>query len=144
LDGDENVLLGKIDELRDDLLDIEVKMQDALKTAFSQFESKLKAHVSDMVERTSQFLGIECSEEVVDFSGKIKLHCLEVFDALNIYDENLQADLANNKITNDQYDAEMEAKETELGVELFAFLKVDNTEREEVQTLLSEVEEYVT
>jgi hypothetical protein len=53
----------KVETLKCDLLDIELHMQDALRLATDKFTSTLKGYVSDMVEKTSQFLGVECLEE---------------------------------------------------------------------------------
>jgi hypothetical protein len=51
----EEELEDKIEDLRCDLLDIEIKLGDALRTSFSQFESRLKQVKENMREKTGTF-----------------------------------------------------------------------------------------
>jgi hypothetical protein len=68
--------------LKCDLLDIELKMQDALRGAYTSFASQLSKHVTEIVERTSTFLGEDAMTECQDFASKLRQHGLEVFDNL--------------------------------------------------------------
>lgn len=54
-DSYEEALEDKVEELRCDLLDIEIKLGDALRTAFGQFEVRLKNIKTKMQEETGQY-----------------------------------------------------------------------------------------
>lgn len=110
-----------MEDLRCDLLDIEIKLGDALRTAFAQFETRLKNTVSNMREKTSEFAEATL-EEAVDFAKKIKTHGIELHEQLkNHFD----------LLTDDKQEEEMEAKEADLGKVLLDFLVFED--REEIQ-----------
>jgi len=117
--------------LKNDLLDIEVKLTDALTIAFKDFESRLKTLISTMKERTGGFFE-ESIEEVVQFAGKLKVHGLEKAEEVGAY---LDA------VPDDKKEAEIDAKESELGIELFNFLVLES--REDVQAALEAIEEHM-
>ena len=56
--------------LKRDLLDVEVKLIDALNFSFKDFESRLKTLITSMKERTGIFFE-ESLEEVNEFSKKL-------------------------------------------------------------------------
>jgi len=69
---EERQIKEKIEIVKCDLLDIELKMQDALKGAYVTFASQLTKYVQDMVEKTSVFLGEECLGECQEFASKLR------------------------------------------------------------------------
>ena len=77
-------LSGHVRGLKNDLLDIEVKLTDALTIAFKDFESRLKALINGMRERTGIFFE-ESIEEVVQFCSKLQFNCLEKADEVTAY-----------------------------------------------------------
>jgi hypothetical protein len=77
-------LSGHAKALKNDLLDIEVKLTDALTIAFKDFESRLKNLINGMRERTSVFFE-ETIEEVVQFTQKLKYACLEKAEEVTAY-----------------------------------------------------------
>jgi hypothetical protein len=79
-----------------------MKMQDALKAAYTSFATQLQKYVSDMVEKTSTFLGEVCLGECQDFASKLKTHGLETFELLQTWLSNINPD---------NEDEEMELKE---------------------------------
>lgn len=117
--------------LKKDLLDVEVKLTDALNNAFKDFESRLKTLISSMKERTTVFFE-ESIEEVVQFAVKLKHHGLEKAEEINAY---LDA------VPEDKKEAEIDAKESELGIELFNFLVLEV--KEDIQASLEGLEEHM-
>jgi len=120
-----------VDSLKKDLLDIEVKLIDALNISFKDFETRLKTLIFACKERTGTFFE-ECMEEVLYFASKLKYHGLEKSDEITAY---LEA------VPEDKKELEIEAKENELGLELFNFLVLEG--KEEIQAALEGLEEYV-
>jgi len=97
----EEELEDKVEDLRCDLLDIEIKLADALRTAFTQFDSRLKNTVSNMKEKTGEFAEATL-EEAVLFAKNVKIHGIELHEQLkNHFD----------LLTDDKQEEEMEAKE---------------------------------
>ena len=81
----EKEFLGlKVKQLKNDLLDIEVKLTDALNNAFKDFEARLKLLITTMKEKTGDFFG-ESQEEVLQFAGKLTIHGLEKADEVTAY-----------------------------------------------------------
>ena len=116
----EEELEDKVEDLRCDLLDIEIKLGDALRTAFSQFDSRLKVVKDSMKEKTGTFFE-ETGLEANDFSSKIKTSGMELSESLKNHFELLDDEKAEE---------ETEAKKADLGEELFEFLVY--TDKEEV------------
>jgi hypothetical protein len=71
----------KVEELKTALLDIEIKLGDALRTAYGQFETRLKALRQKMIEVTNEFSEQAVSEAQV-FARAIKFHGMESHEAL--------------------------------------------------------------
>ena len=116
----EEELEDKVEDLRCDLLDIEIKLGDALRTAFSQFDSRLKVVKDSMKEKTGTFFE-ETGLEANDFSSKIKASGMELSESLKNHFKLLDDEKAEE---------ETEAKKADLGEELFEFLVY--TDKEEV------------
>ena len=87
--------------LKNDLLDIEVKLTDALSVAFKDFEARLKALIVTMKERTGVFFE-ESIEELLQFAGKLKIHGIEKAEEVTAY---LDA------VPDDKKEAEIDSKE---------------------------------
>jgi hypothetical protein len=87
-----------------------------------------------MVEKTSTFLGDECSFECNDFAQKLKNHGMEQYEIQNNYMSNINPD---------NEDEEMENKEQELGSPLFNLLIIDPTDREDVLKEFTDIEDHV-
>jgi len=113
------------------LLNLEVKLTDALIIAFKDFEVRLKTMISDMKERTGVFFE-EGLEEVVSFSAKVKLHGLEKADEIAAYIE---------LVPEEKKDAELDSKEQELGKDLFEFIVLEG--KEDVLATLEGLEEHM-
>ena len=116
----EEELEDKVEDLRCDLLDIEIKLGDALRTAFGQFDTRLKVVKDSMKEKTGTFFE-ETGLEANDFSSKIKTFGMELSESLKNHFELLDDEKAEE---------ETEAKKADLGEELFEFLVY--TDKEEV------------
>ena len=128
----EKTFLGEnVGALKNDLLTIECKLTDALNIAFKDFEARLRTLITTMKERTGNFFE-ESLEEVVQFAGKLKIHGLEKAEEINAY---LEA------VPDDKKEAELDAKENELGLELFNFLVLEV--KEDIQAALESVEEHM-
>ena len=124
-------LFDQVKILKCDLLDIEVKLMDALMIAFKDFETRLRTLITGMKERTGFFFE-EGLEEVVQFAQKLKIHGLEKAEEINAY---LDA------VPEDKKEAEIDNKESELGPELFAFLVLEV--KEDIQQALEGIEEHM-
>jgi len=118
--------------LKKDLLDIEVKLIDALTIAFKDFETRLRVLITSMKERTGDFFA-EGIEEVQFFATKLKYHGLEKADEVITY---------LDTVPEEKKEAEIEAKENELGIELFNFLVLEI--KEDIQAMLEGLEEHMT
>ena len=114
-------------------MDIEIKLGDALRTAFGQFETRLKNLKSKMAEETSTFAEQAVTEAQI-FARAIKVHGMDSHEALKNHFE---------LITDDkQAEEETELKMVEIGETLFKFLLYEDTE--DVKAILDGVEEHVT
>jgi hypothetical protein len=125
-------LSSQVECLKNDLLDIEMKLTAELTNAFKDFETRLKTLVTVMKERTGVFFE-ESIEEVLQFAGKLRVHGLEKTDEVCAYLES---------VPEEKIEAEIEAKEEELGNALFNFLVLEV--REDVQATFEGVEEHMT
>jgi len=124
-------LIGHIKALNKDLLDIEVTLTDALTIAFKDFESRLKTLVNSMKERTGVFFE-ESQEEVVQFAGKLRIQTLEKAEEVGAY---LDA------VPDEKKEQELDAKEEDLGKELFEFLVLET--REDQTAALESIEDHM-
>ena len=124
-------LSGHVKGLKNDLLDIEVKLTDALSIAFKDFEARLKTLIVTMKERTGVFFE-ESIEELLQFAAKLKSHGIEKAEEVTAY---LDA------VPDDKKEAEIDAKEQDLGTELFNFLVLES--REDIQMQLDAIEEHL-
>jgi hypothetical protein len=97
---EEREIKDSIELVKCDLLDIELKMQDALKGAYSTFASQLSKYVADMVEKTSTFLGEDCLGECQDFASKLKNHGMEQFEIQQNWMQNINPDNEEEELDN--------------------------------------------
>merc|ERR1712166_1221525 len=121
----------RIEILRCDLLDIEIKLGDALRTAFGAFETRLKTVTVGMKEKTNAFIE-ETLEEATDFALKIKNHGLDLHDQLKNQFELLP---------DDKQEEESETKTAEYGEKLFSFLLYET--REDIMQQLDAVGDHI-
>jgi len=77
----EEDLEDKVEKLKTDLLDIEIKLGEALRTAYGQFESKLKNIKQKMVEVTGAFAE-EAVSEAQTFARNVKQHGIDSSESL--------------------------------------------------------------
>jgi hypothetical protein len=108
----EEELEDKVEDLRCDLLDIEIKLGDALRTAFSQFDTRLRAVKESMKVKTGEFFE-ETTLEANDFTSKIRASGIELSSSLRNYFDHCDED---------KVEEETEAKKADIGDELFEFL----------------------
>ena len=126
----EEGLEDKVESLKCDLLDIEIKLGDALRTAFGQFETRLKNIKQKMVDESSSFAE-DATFEAQVFARAIKVHGMDSHEALKNHFE---------LITDDkQAEEETEVKMAEIGETLFKFLLYEDTE--DVKVILDGVED---
>lgn len=124
-------LVENLKNLKKELLGIEVKLTDGLNNAFKDFETRLKALISSMRERTSNFFE-ESSEEVMLFAFKLKTAVVEKALEITAY---LEA------VPDDKKETELDMKENELGTELFNFLVLEPME--DIQAAMDGLEEHL-
>ena len=80
-DNDEKDLLDSIEMLNGELMDIEIKLQNALKISTGQFTTQVGAIITDM-KSFSEELFKDVAEEVAAFYEKLKEQCNAEKDSL--------------------------------------------------------------